>query len=399
MQKSKVNIWWGPPKQFSNQFEDRKISWLELFYDLVYVIAISRITHHLSDHLNWSGFLDYTYLFGMIFWGWLNGSLHHDIHGSTGVRTNLMTLWQMLIISALVVTLNTFSATTLVPITIALMAMQVFITYLWWSVGIYDKVHRKLNVPYTLCYLASLACIAVTLFLKQPFIRPFFYLSLLLNYLPPFLIHRNLKERGGEFSLSSSMTERLGLFTIILFGEVVLGIITGASQLKEFNLQVWINFTLAILIAFSLWWIFFSMIADRKCKPGFLKGNWMAVAYIPTLMALGMTGVAYGGLFSSYENTEDPHAYWIRIAFGSSIAVFLLGVVLLSSLLDYPETHRKAKGRIQQLLVTAALLVSVITVCHFNISLAMHLLITLLILLAVISVISKKWFLLAFPTS
>src|SRR5687768_1331752 len=89
----KVNIWWGPPRKFDPRIAERKISWLELFYDLVYVIAIARITHHLAEHPSWHGLADYAYLFIMIFWGWINGSLYHDLHGSPGIRTRFMTLW------------------------------------------------------------------------------------------------------------------------------------------------------------------------------------------------------------------------------------------------------------------------------------------------------------------
>src|SRR4051812_24271574 len=92
--------WWGAPRKFDPNFEERRISWLELFYDLVYVIAISRITHMLSSDLSVSTFAGYCSLFALIFWGWLNGSLYHDIHGNLGLRTRLITLWQMMIISA-----------------------------------------------------------------------------------------------------------------------------------------------------------------------------------------------------------------------------------------------------------------------------------------------------------
>jgi len=57
----KSTVWWGPPKKFSTKSEERKISWLELFYDLVYVIAISKISHHLAAHFSFSGLLDYVY--------------------------------------------------------------------------------------------------------------------------------------------------------------------------------------------------------------------------------------------------------------------------------------------------------------------------------------------------
>jgi low temperature requirement protein LtrA len=264
------NLWWGPPKKFSADFQERKISWLELFFDLVYVIAISKINHHLAVNFSVEGFLDYLYFFVMIFWGWLNGSLHHDLHGSTGLRTNLMTLWQILIVAALVVILDNSPATLLFNGTIAIMAMQLFITYLWWSVGVYDKTHRKLNRPYTICFLISLALMLLTLFLPIQYVRVIFYLTLIINFLPAFIIKRNFHENSFELRLSSSMTERLGLLTIILFGEVVLGVINGVTSLKKLNGETWINFALAILIVFSLWWIFFSLIADREAKNGFI---------------------------------------------------------------------------------------------------------------------------------
>src|SRR6476659_7648670 len=106
MRFGKNATWWGPPRKFDPRFEERRISWLELFYDLVYVIAIARITHHLSLHITWSGFFEYSSLFVLIFWGWLNGSLYHDIHGNEGLRTRLMTLWQMMIIAALAITVD-----------------------------------------------------------------------------------------------------------------------------------------------------------------------------------------------------------------------------------------------------------------------------------------------------
>jgi low temperature requirement protein LtrA len=116
--------WWGAPKKFSTENRDRKISWLELFYDLVYVIAISTITHSLAKQFSKSALLDYFFLFVIIFWGWLNGSLYHDLHGNEGLRTKLMTLWQMLIIAALVITLHSEQAYLLLNATIVLLVMQ-----------------------------------------------------------------------------------------------------------------------------------------------------------------------------------------------------------------------------------------------------------------------------------
>ena len=327
--------WWGPPKKFSTEREERKISWLELFYDLVYVIAIARITHHLAEHPDVSGMLDYTYFFIMIFWGWLNGSLYHDMHGSTGLRTSLMTLWQIMIVAALVVTLNSATENYVFNATIALMVMQLYITYLWWSVGIYDKAHRQLNKPYTLFYLASFGLMFLTLFIEPSYIRIIFYISLLFNYLAPFVTALMLRNRNSDFRLSSSMTERLGLFTIIIFGEVVTGVVNGVSQLKMLNTQIWLNFGLAILIVFSLWWLFFTLISDRPCKKGFVVSSVMELFYIPTLMSLGMIAVAFSRIFEGFVHT-DEHIGWIKSSFDLSFGLFLLGINTLLFFLEYP---------------------------------------------------------------
>lgn len=54
--------WWGPPKKFETEQKQRRVSWLELLYDLVYVIAISKITHHFSQNISLTGFLEYCLL-------------------------------------------------------------------------------------------------------------------------------------------------------------------------------------------------------------------------------------------------------------------------------------------------------------------------------------------------
>lgn len=391
MKLRNAQSWWGPPKKFSTEAKERKISWLELFYDLVYVIAVSRITHHLAEHLDYSGLLDYTYFFVMIFWGWLNGSFHHDLHGTSGLRTSLMTLWQMLIIAGLVVTINNSGEHLLFNLTIALMVMQLYITYMWWSVGIYDKAHRPLNRPYTILYLTSFALMFLTFFLKQPYIRIVFSLTLFLNYLPPFVAIIKRRNETLDYRLSESMTERLGLFTIIVFGEVILGIVNGVSALHDLNVSIWLNFGLSILIVFALWWIFFSLVSDRPCKKSFLNGTLMQLFFIPALMGLGMTGAAFSRLFESFAQVEDPHANLLIIAFGLSLSIFLLGITLILYFLEYPPGYQRSKGVIQKMLLVVVSLFIILTLLQAHLFLTSYLLIVLTMLILLIIAVKMSW--------
>jgi low temperature requirement protein LtrA len=388
--KKRYNIWWGPPKKFSTQFEDRRISWLELFYDLVYVLVISRVTHRLTEDHSITGILDYGYLFAMTFWGWYNGSQHHDLHGTPGIRTRFLTLWQMMAAGALAVTLDSPPEHLVGRTTVALLFLQFYITYIWWSVGIYDKHHRKLNRPYTVLFLVAFALLCLTFFIPQPWKRVVFWLSLFINYLPFFLTAYRLRSTSDDFSMSASMTERLGLFTIIVFGEAILGVINSMQVLKEVNTYAWICFAFGILIVFALWWVFFACIADRECKKGMLNAVTIAALYIPTLASLGMTGAAFPSLLQHTAGADSLER--MQLIYGLSIAVFLWSTVAISRILVHPPEYGKAKGSVQLLLILAGLVnVLLVFVLPYMAALT-YLLIVFCILLFIVVILTRSWF-------
>jgi low temperature requirement protein LtrA len=382
--------WWGAPKKFSTKKTERKITWLELFYDLVYVIVISRTTHHFAEHPDLNGLIYYVYLFAMIFWGWYNGSLYYDIHGSPGIRTNLMILWQMLAVAVLAVTQEFTLDENYFALTVALMFLQGFITYLWFSVGIYDPEHRKLNVPYSICFVLSFILLFANIYIPQPFKAIVFWGIILLNYLPPFIIKNGLRRNGKEFSLSSGMTERLGLLTIIVFGEGILGIINGMHGKDGNNWNLWLCFGLGILIVFSLWFIFFSLVSDRDCKPGFRKGQKLPLMYIPALLSLGMIGASFTMMLSNEAEADGNDNS--RLFFGLSIAVFLTCIYGISTFLIYRDKYQNKSMTLCWLLIIPAVIIAAVTWLPFSLTLLTYLIIVLMVLIMMIVAITRIWF-------
>ena len=63
-----------PPRPHGEVIEDRTVSFLELFFDLVYVVLIGQIAHTLAEDVSWSGVLDFVVVFGLIWIGWFNGA-------------------------------------------------------------------------------------------------------------------------------------------------------------------------------------------------------------------------------------------------------------------------------------------------------------------------------------
>jgi len=351
METKHQKTWWRNSNQLNAHIEDRKISWLELFYDLVYVIAVSKITHNLSLQLNIQGFLDYFYMLGLVYWGWLNGSSHHDLLGANDVRTIFLTIWQIVILSALIVTLNSPAQSIYFNTTVVILIMQYYITYLWWSEGIYDKSNMNLNRYYTVIYLLAFALIFSTFFLHQPYLRIIFYIALILNYLPPYFENRALKEKRFEYRLTNSMVERLGLFTIILFGEVILGVINGISKFQKLTFNHWLLFIVCIFIVFTLWFIFFGMISDKKVKKGFIKNNIYALLFLPVAMSLGIIGVAFEKISVADTGTLNHGSMNMKIFLGIFICLFLTCTFCISKLIETSITYLQAQDKIQKLLL------------------------------------------------
>ncbi len=392
MKKEDANIWWGPPKKFSTAITERKISWLELFYDLVYVIAISRVTHHLASHPDTGSIINYVYEFAIIFWGWSNGSLHHDLHGTPGIRTRFMTLWQMMIVAALCVALGSPAETIVLRTTVCFVLLQIYITYLWWSVGIYDKNHRKLGIAYIICYLIGFFLLILSFFVPQPYKSVLFWFVLFFDYLPPFVTNRRLVHRQSEFNLSPSMVERMGLLTIIVFGECILGIINGIDSYQALNAYIWACFGLGILIVFALWWIFFALVADRECKHGFLRGQLFLLLYIPTLASLGMVGASFSVVLDNIGKPVNQNTELAWIIFSVCMGIFILSIVGLTRMLHYPHDYDVQRRKYEKLMMGIGLLLISALVLFNTIPLVYLLLIIFIILLVVVMMMTVSWF-------
>jgi low temperature requirement protein LtrA len=153
-----------------------------------------------------------------------------------------MTLWQMMIIAAFAITIDQSGSKRIDNITIVFMIMQFYITYMWWSIGIYDKEHRRYNLPYTILFLLSLALMGLSLTVSHEWLKMLVPLVMICNYSPPFIAHRLLRRASLDLNLSSSMSERLGLFTIIVFGELVFGVVNGISKMHVADLSTWLKF-------------------------------------------------------------------------------------------------------------------------------------------------------------
>jgi low temperature requirement protein LtrA len=379
MSARRHSLWWGPPKKFDERKNERKISWLELFYDLVYVAVISHL------------------LFSLLFWSWVNGSEYYDLHGSDGIRTRLLTFWQMSAVAAVAITIGDVFKGQPQHFAIAFLFIQGIITYLWWSVGLYDPSHRVFNKFYTVNYVLGFAFLCVSIFVDQTFATVLWIIVAFINLTPPLIgrkaIVRELNKRGQVFTASASIVERFGSFTIIVLAESILATVSGISSLREKSLDTWLIFMLAILISFLLWSIYFDMTSEQETKKGYSYMLWFVFLHFPLLAAFSFLGASLKLLFEDAATGPPPIVKWL---FCGSVSVILFMVAALTRIMKENEEDRAYIKPVSRLLILAGIFILFIPLLAAWLKTALILAIVSIILFVPVFIGIRSWVLFKF---
>ena len=392
MSEKHTNLWWGPPKNFNDRRNERKISWLELFYDLVYVAAISQLTHHLAEHLDWPELWYSFLLFSLLFWSWVNGSQYYDLHGNDSIRTRLFTFLQMLAVAAAAITIKDAFEGNHQGFAIAFAVIQILVTYLWWSVGFYDPSHRVFNKYYTFNYVISFILLITSVFLDHKTATILWIIALILNLTPGLTgartIVRVLKQRGQVFTASATLVERFGLFTIIVLAESILGTVTGIAEVKDKHPDAWIAFILGILISFLLWSIYFDMTSEQETKQGYKYLQWLIFLHFPLLAALGVVGACIRVLLADISTHTHSETQWV---FCISIATILFAIVGIAAIMKEEEEDRSYIRPVSRMLIIVGVIVLMIPFFESYFGTIAFLSITSFILLVPVFVGVRSW--------
>jgi low temperature requirement protein LtrA len=66
-----------PPRLWvSNPHSERRVTWMELFFDLIFVAAVAEVGAPLGADYSWEGLLRYAFLFVLIWWAWSGRTLY-----------------------------------------------------------------------------------------------------------------------------------------------------------------------------------------------------------------------------------------------------------------------------------------------------------------------------------
>ncbi len=235
---------------------------LELLFDLCFVVAVSQAAaqlHHglLEDHLSRS-LIGYGSVFFAIWWAWVNFTWFASAYDTDDVPYRLLTLVQMsgvLILAAGVPA--AFNNMDFATATVGYFVMRIALVAQWLRAAHADHDHREVCRRYAVGIAVLQLGWIGRLWLPDTAGTVAFLALVILEVVVPLWA-----ERSGPMTTwhPEHISERYGLFTIIVLGESVLAAtvaVQQAIQTQGVSAELLAISVGSLLLLFGIWWSYF----------------------------------------------------------------------------------------------------------------------------------------------
>jgi low temperature requirement protein LtrA len=309
------------------------VTYIELFFDLVFVFAITQLSHRLLSHLSLHGALETLVLFLAVWWVWIFTSWVTNWLDPDRAHVRLMLI--VLMIGGLVLSSGlpgAFGDTGLM-FALAYLAMQIgrSLYMVWASQGV--SVARGRNFLRISFWFALSAPFWIGGALASPEVRLLLWAAALaVEYTGPFRLFPTPglgRSSITDWDISGGhMAERCALFIIIALGEAVL--VTGATFAGlAHDTPTWTAFVSSFIGSAAMWWIYFDIGARRASdmishadNAGLIARNAYTYLHMPIVAGVVVTAVA-DEMILAHPLGHSDLALMLAVCGGP--ALFLLG--------------------------------------------------------------------------
>jgi low temperature requirement protein LtrA len=237
--------------------EGKRVSWVELFYDLVLVFAITKVSHELTLDVSWPGLLNAWAVFTPFWWSWVGTSILSNLTDLDHPK-NRLRLFAIVLITSLM----TIAAPTALGgrgLLFALLYLMLRLLLVWWSADIFGGL--RLN-PFSVSAFFTAPMLLLTSALPMYDQRIAWAALMTVELSTTWMLRRRLTHIRVDVA---HMPERFGLVVILALGMPLVD----SSQTIPDRFSVWHAAALVgcFLLVAGMWWIYFdfthSAIAHR----------------------------------------------------------------------------------------------------------------------------------------
>ncbi|MBW8755565.1 MAG: low temperature requirement protein A [Sphingomonadales bacterium] len=333
-----------------------QVGYIELFFDLVYVFAVTQLSHHLLGKLDWLGALETLVLFFAVWWAWMYTTWATNWvdpeHGANRLMLGAVMVGSLVMSSTLPHAFDWIGSHAGLTFALAYVAVQVGRSlYVAWAMGEWRRGGKKTLTRISCWFAVSAVPWIIGGLAPAPWERLAWWgAALTIEFFGPISFYRTPwlgRSTPEDWTISGGhMAERCALFIIIALGEgvVIIGATFGGLEPSAATIGAFLN---GFVGSFAMWWVYFDIGAKRGAehiehhdRPGLVGRNAFTYWHIP--IVAGIIVLAVGDELTLAHPLEPVHAEVIIVAV-VGIVLFLGGTMMFKRISSgdpwFPLSH------------------------------------------------------------
>jgi low temperature requirement protein LtrA len=314
---------WQRPVLRGGRDGHRQATWAELFFDLIFVVAVAQLATLLLENVTWRGAMIYIFAYVPVWFSWVAATFYSNRFDTDDLSQRLITFAQMLTVAGMAASVAE-SAAIPFAISIGLFRLLIVASYarVRWSL---PEVRLFATRMIVLMTVSSLLWFSSVFFVGNARLAIW---AVAIGLEMGVALLRSTRKQAAAIPLQfDHLIERFGLFTIIVLGETVLAVVVGVAHAHWVASAV-IFAAIGLTMSFSLWWIYFEVVTGDPLRN---IGGYRPIAWVYTHAPLVMAITALGVGIEIAVFTEYGHQLETRDALllAASLAVALIAIAVL----------------------------------------------------------------------
>jgi low temperature requirement protein LtrA len=310
----------------AGQQDDRRATWLELFFDLVFVAAVGQLASALAAHPTPTRFFEFVGLFVPVWWAWTGFTFYANRFDTDDLPYRLLTLLGMFAVAVLATTVPGVFAGATIGFPLAYVGARVVLLVLYARAARHVAEARFLARMFLAAFGTAVVIWLVSLAFPKPWNYMLWSCALAIELAIPFFTWRQIRNAPIH---PRHIPERFGLLTLIVLGESVLAVVLGVSRVSWVAGSA-LAATAGFTVAAALWWIYFDFLDEATIgSRGIVSG--LTFTYMHFFIVVGLTALGAGVKIAILAAGGDHHydgTAWVLCA---GLALTMSGLAVIDA--------------------------------------------------------------------
>ncbi|WNS46285.1 low temperature requirement protein A [Paenibacillus sp. MMS20-IR301] len=337
----------------------KKVTWLELFYDLLFVAAVSKASHvllHVEDEiLSMETLGKFVLIFIPIWWAWVGQTLFVNRYGQDTLQHRMFLIIQLFFVLIMTASLSVDFDTNYYPFLIGYLGLRAMTAVQYHYAHARETGHLRNTARYLgTRFWIGLVISACSLFFDSWLRYAVLYAGIVLDVLLPLTGRKILVKTPAN---THHLLERFSLFALILLGESVVSILA-VLQSSTWTGQSVSFAALTFVLIIAMWWQYYDNLEKKVDQHVQTAGQTIIYGHLFIYLSLCMLAASIQLLFLD----QLHYGLMLNFIFGSVLIYFAS-----TTLVFHVYRHKQHRLGFMHLALLTAILV-----CSYVLDIVIH---------------------------